>query len=130
MAADCSVVLVTVPNLKTAEAVTDALLDQKLAACVNQIAGIKSSYWWEGKIDSAEEILLLIKTQTALIKRVMESVTQHHPYDVPEIIALPISEGSKAYLDWIKTSTDSPQAASSRPEKDGGMRQKNRSAKP
>ena len=103
-----SVVLVTVPDSKTADSIAGTLLEEKLAACVNQVPGVKSSYWWEDKINYAEEILLLIKTQASLMPRVIECVRKNHPYTMPEIISLPIDEGDKPYLDWIKSSTHAP----------------------
>ena len=101
----CSVVYVTVPDSKTADAISGTLLEERMAACVNQIQGVRSDYWWEGKIEHSEEILLIIKTRTALLKVLMDCVKKNHPYAVPEIISFPIAEGNPEYLDWIKFAT-------------------------
>jgi len=99
------VILVTTSSKKEAEKIAKALLKEKLAACVNIISGIKSFFHWEGKIDNADELLLLIKTRKKLFKKVERTVKQCHSYTAPEVIALPIVEGSKKYLDWIDNVT-------------------------
>ena len=99
------IVLVTCPNLRCARKVSRALLDKRLAACVNTIKGLSSEYLWKGKIERRGEVLLIIKTRKSLVKRVKKSVKENHPYDVPEIIALPIVSGSKGYLNWINSET-------------------------
>ena len=96
-----SLVLVTVPDEKTASKITDTMLKQKLASCVNAVDNIKSSYWWEDKIEHSGEILLMIKTTTALIPELVSFVKDKHPYDTPEIISLDITGGFNRYLDWI-----------------------------
>lgn len=105
MAVPCSVVFITVPNRKTADTITALLLEEKLAACVNQVPGVKSHFWWKGKLEEAEEILLIVKTRTALLRPLTELVRKNHPYTVPEVIGFPIAEGNKSYLEWIESST-------------------------
>lgn len=100
-----SVVLITVPDAKTAEKVSTQLLEAKLAACVNQVPGVKSRYWWEGKIETADEALLVVKTRSNLVGELSLLVKSIHPYSVPEIIALPIAEGHAPYLNWIGANT-------------------------
>ncbi len=100
-----SVVFVTVPDAKTADRISQALVEQKLAACVNRLPGIQSRYRWEGKIETAEEFLLIVKTRTSLTAEVAQAVRGLHPYSVPEIIALPIADGYAPYLTWIGAST-------------------------
>jgi periplasmic divalent cation tolerance protein len=100
------VVLITVPSKDIAEKIASALLEQNLAACVNIAAPIHSLYTWENKICEDEEMLLIIKSRAELFEnRLVPAVQAAHPYEVPEIIALPILMGSKSYLDWIDGST-------------------------
>lgn len=100
------VVLITVPSKEIAEKIASALLEQNLAACVNIAAPIHSLYTWENKICEDEEMLLIIKSRAELFEnRLVPAVQAAHPYEVPEIIALPILMGSKSYLDWIDGST-------------------------
>ena len=101
------VVLITVPSKQVAEQVSDTLLEDNLAACVNTVAPIHSRYIWEGKICDDEELLLIVKSRADLFeKQLVPAVQAVHPYDVPEIIALPILMGSKSYLDWIDDATN------------------------
>jgi periplasmic divalent cation tolerance protein len=79
-------------------------MKNKLAACVNIIDNIKSIFWWQGKIDKAKEVLLIIKTKKKLIDKLIKKVKSLHSYAVPEIIALPIIAGNKKYLEWIDES--------------------------
>lgn len=95
------VVLVTVPSKAVAEEVAHTLLGQKLAACVNIPPSVTSLYMWEGKLCSDEEVLLVIKSTAAAFNELAAAVRAVHPYDVPEIIALPVVAGSQDYLDWI-----------------------------
>ncbi len=98
------VIYSTVPSLDEAEKISGALIKTKLAACVNIIPGIKSVYWWKGKIESSKELLLIIKTKKAVVPKIIKFIKNLHSYKVPEIIALPIIEGNTAYLNWIKDS--------------------------
>ncbi len=98
------VVFITAKNKAEAKKIAQAVLHKKLAACVNIVDGIESLFWWEGKIDSAREVLLICKTENALFKKLEVAVKAVHSYQNPEIIALPIVAGSQAYLKWIKNS--------------------------
>jgi periplasmic divalent cation tolerance protein len=98
------VILVTASNKKEAQAIADGLIESRLAACVTIVNSIDSIFWWQGKVDRATEALLVIKTRKALIKKLIKKVKSLHSYDVPEIIALPIIDGSKEYLEWIDES--------------------------
>ena len=71
------------------------------------LAGLKSIYWWDGKVQKDNELLLVMKTQAALLQQLVEVVKKHHPYDEPEVISLPISGGSSSYIKWIHDSTGS-----------------------
>lgn len=99
-----SVVLITVPNKKEAQKISQKLVAAKLAACVNIVPSIESIYWWQGKIEKAKELLLVIKTLNKNVPALITQVKKLHSYTVPEIIALDIIKGNKDYLDWIETS--------------------------
>ena len=98
------VVLVTTKNAREANKISKKLLEEKLIACANIIKGIRSVFWWQGKIDTAQEVLLVLKTKRHLFKKLITTVRSIHSYDVPEIIALPIIEGDGDYLRWLDTS--------------------------
>jgi periplasmic divalent cation tolerance protein len=102
---DYLVVLCTVPDQETGRTIAAKLLEKRLAACVNLSGSLESLYWWEGKIRKDPEHLLVIKTREALFDPLADSIRSLHPYDVPEIIALPIVRGSASYLDWITAET-------------------------
>lgn len=99
------VVFITSETQSQGREIADALLAGKLAACVNIVPQVQSKFWWQGKIDSADESLLIVKTRTDLLDKVIASVKSKHSYTVPEIIALPIIGGNKDYLDWIDETT-------------------------
>ncbi len=98
------VVLVTTKDTKQGQKIADGLLQDKLIACANIVADVRSLFWWQGKIDSSKEALLVLKTRKALFKKVIAKVKALHSYQVPEIIALPIAAGSSDYLKWINAS--------------------------
>ncbi len=98
-------VLVTTNSQEEAGRIARALVDSRLAACVNIISGIRSIFRWKGKIWDEGELLLLIKTRTALFERVEGVIREIHSYEVPEIIATPITRGSEPYLNWLREST-------------------------
>ncbi len=100
-----NVIFVTAPSKKEAECIAEGILKAKLAACVNIVDNVVSVFWWEGKVDKASELLLVVKTRKPLIKKIIKRVKSLHGYTVPEIIALPIIAGFKGYLDWIDDST-------------------------
>jgi len=95
------VVLITCANKEEAEKIANGLVEGKLAACVNIVAGVNSIFHWQGKLDKAEEILLIAKTQEAKLAAVIDKVKSLHSYEVPEVIALPITGGYAPYLKWI-----------------------------
>jgi len=101
---ECLVVLCTCPTAGAADAVTTALLERRLAACVNRVSDVKSLYRWAGKIEHDDEVLLIIKTATRHFERLEAAIRAVHPHDMPEIIGLPIRFGSQDYLDWIEAS--------------------------
>jgi periplasmic divalent cation tolerance protein len=95
------IVLVTTPNRQVARSLAKAALESRLIACANILPGIESHYWWQGRITSGKEMLLLLKTSPRHVKRLEKLILGKHPYDTPEFIALSITEGSKAYLKWL-----------------------------
>jgi len=104
---DFAAVLVTVANIAEGERIAEALVGERLAACVNVVGPIRSIFAWEGSIQREEEHLLIIKTRVASLDAVDARVRALHSYSTPEIIALPIVAGSRPYLDWIASSVDS-----------------------
>ncbi|XP_022773100.1 protein CutA, chloroplastic [Durio zibethinus] len=99
------VVYVTVPNREAGRKLAESIIKEKLAACVNIVPGLESVYLWEGKINTDPEELLIIKTRQSLLGALTDHVKANHEYDVPEVIALPITGGSPQYLEWLKNST-------------------------
>lgn len=94
-------VLVTVSGREEAKKIASALLENRLAACVNIVPGVISHFWWQNKIDQADELLLVIKTRLSAIPALTAAIKDNHSYTVPEIIALPIVDGNEDYLRWI-----------------------------
>ena len=95
------VVLITTATEEEAHRIAELLLNQRKAACVNIVSRVGSLFWWEGKLDSAQESLLIVKTRASLLPEIVEMVKKAHSYEVPEIIALPIISGNEDYLKWI-----------------------------
>ncbi|HUL35991.1 MAG TPA: divalent-cation tolerance protein CutA [Candidatus Eisenbacteria bacterium] len=105
MPTPCRIVLVTCASLPEAKKIAHAVVRKHLAACVNiHTAPIESIYRWKGKVETAREHLLLIKTTTRRLKALEREVLRLHSYDTPEFISLPISSGSRAYLRWLSSS--------------------------
>ena len=98
------VIFITASDKKQAHKITKALIENKLVACVNILGGVESFFWWNKKVDSAKEILLIAKSRNEKLNKIIKLVKSLHSYDCPEIIALPIIAGSKTYLDWIDES--------------------------
>lgn len=94
------VVLITVPKGE-GKRIARAIVESRLAACVNIVTGLTSIYWWKGSIEEDEEELLILKTRTDIVKKLIDEVKKIHPYTVPEIIALPIVDGNPDYLKWV-----------------------------
>ena len=103
--AEHCVALVTVPDRETADRIAQALVTEGLAACVNVIPGVVSTYRWQGEIQRDDELLLVIKTRREKLDALQARVIELHPYDTPEVIALDITGGSPAYLNWITDNT-------------------------
>lgn len=105
MQADYIIILITSPSEQVGERIAQALLEERLAACVNIVPNIQSIYSWKGEIQNDEEALLVVKSRAELFDRLVPKVKAVHPYEVPEIIALPLILGAQDYLDWITDET-------------------------
>jgi len=101
---DYIVIFITAGSAEEAQRISKILLERKKAACVNIIDKVNSHFWWEGKLDSAQENLLIAKTKDSLLSDIINLVKEAHGYSVPEIIALPIVGGNQDYLEWIEQS--------------------------
>ncbi|KAK9758279.1 hypothetical protein RND81_01G220200 [Saponaria officinalis] len=99
------VVYVTVPNKEAGKKLAESIVKERLAACVNRVPGVESVYEWKGEIQTDSEELLIIKTRESLLGALTEHVKANHEYDVPEVIAMPITGGNAQYLEWLKNST-------------------------
>ncbi len=99
------VVLVTVPDMETAERLTERLVDERLAACGNIVPGVVSIYRWDDQVQRDDEVLIVLKTEQAQVEALRERVVTLHPYDVPEVVVLPIVGGHAPYLEWVTRST-------------------------
>ena len=102
---DKVVVFITTPTIEEADRIADVIVRQRKAACVNIVPQVRSRFWWQGKIESAEEALLIVKTKSALLDEVIGLVKANHSYEVPEVIVLPISGGNQDYLNWLDKET-------------------------
>ncbi len=100
------VVLVTAPDLETGRALARTALEARLIACANLVPQIESHYWWQGRIETSAEVLLVLKTTQRHLARLEKLVLAHHPYDTPEMLALPIKSGSGRYLAWLADSLE------------------------
>jgi periplasmic divalent cation tolerance protein len=101
-------VLTNCPDEESANAIALALVEARLAACVNILPRVQSVYRWQGAVESATEIPLFIKSTAANYPALEATIRNRHPYQVPEIIALPVTHGLSAYLDWIASETTRP----------------------
>ncbi len=99
------VVFVTCQNVDEARKIAKALLSKRLAACINILPQIESIYWWKNKIEESKEVLLIIKSKTALLNELIAEVKSLHSYETPEIIALPIIGGHTNYIKWLDQET-------------------------
>lgn len=102
------VVLVTAPDLKTARILAKAALTARSVACANLVTGIESHYWWNGKMEAGTEVLIIFKTLKPQLAALEKLILARHPYDTPEMIVLPLSAGTRKYLDWIGKSVEAP----------------------
>lgn len=98
----------TCPDAATAQRIADAVVGERLAACVNLLPGVTSVYRWQGKVEQANEVLLLIKTTADRLEALSARVRELHPYELPEVIAVEVRAGLPAYLDWVAAQTRAP----------------------
>ena len=98
------IILITAKDKKEADKIAKKLIKSKLAACVNIVGGIKSLFWWQGKVDQAKELLLIVKSRKEKFAKIAKLVKAIHSYAVPEIIAIPVVCGFQPYLNWINDS--------------------------
>ena len=108
MSKQAMVVLSTAPDEAVGARIASALVERRLAACVNIVEGVRSLYWWEGKVRDDAEVLLICKTDDAHVTELTAALEELHPYDCPEVVALPVTGGSAAYLSWIGESLGEP----------------------
>jgi periplasmic divalent cation tolerance protein len=99
-----ALVLVTAPDLKIARRLARAALQARLIACANLIPKLESHYWWQGKLESATEVLMVMKTKRAKLAALEKLIVARHPYDTPEFLVLPLKAGSARYLKWLEHS--------------------------
>jgi periplasmic divalent cation tolerance protein len=102
---DAFLVLTNLPDRASAEKLARLLIDEHLAACVNVLSPCRSLYRWKGQVEGAEEFPMLIKTTRERYPQLEAAVRKNHPYDLPEIIAIPLAAGLPAYLDWVASET-------------------------
>jgi len=95
----------TVDSLDTARSLSQALVGERLAACVNIVPGVTSVYKWQGEVEEASELLLIIKTSPKRVEDLTRRIAELHPYDVPEVISIPVDGGLPSYLDWVLSET-------------------------
>ena len=103
MASEYQIILSSCPDQESADQLASAIIEQGEAACVSIVPGIRSLYRWQGKIESSQEQLLLIKTRKSHYNSLQQLICTLHPYELPEIVAVPIEAGLNEYLSWIDT---------------------------
>ena len=105
-------VYTTYPSLVEAERIGKAVLEKRLAACVNILPGMISHYWWQGAIERGEEVVMIIKTRASLAESVRAAVKELHSYTTPAILVLPIESGEPGYIEWLMAETEAGAASS------------------
>ena len=105
-APDVLIALCTCPDAEVGQKIANSLVAEKLAACVNRIAGVQSTYVWKGELQNDAEVLLVIKTTTEKLATVEARIKALHPYEVPEFVVLPVIAGSREYLEWVRKSVE------------------------
>lgn len=96
------IIFITTPTLENAEKISDILIEKRLAACVSILGEVKSTFFWEGKIEKEKEYLVMIKTEDKIFDKVLNLIKSIHPYKVPEILALNVVTGNPDYIRWVK----------------------------
>ncbi|HXG46342.1 MAG TPA: divalent-cation tolerance protein CutA [Methylomirabilota bacterium] len=101
-------VLVTAPNRRVARRLATLALKSRLVACANLLPGVESHYWWQDRLETGREVLIVFKTTATAARRLERVILEAHPYETPEFIVVPINAGSPRYLDWITANTRVP----------------------
>jgi periplasmic divalent cation tolerance protein len=101
---DVAVVLVTAPDVPSARRLARAAVKARLAACANLVPRLESIYWWQGKVESAAEVLVLFKTSRPRLAALEQFILKKHPYDTPEFLVVRVDQGSRRYLSWLEDS--------------------------
>ena len=101
------VALATAPDAEVAARIAHALVEERLAACANLVPQVRSIYRWQGRVEDASEVLLVIKTRADRVEALAERLRALHPYDLPELLVLPVEGGLAPYLDWVRAETSS-----------------------
>ena len=96
--------LVTAPDIDTARALARAALEARFCACAQLIPGVESHYWWQGKLETSQEVLVLFKTVRPLVESLQALVLKQHPYDTAQFVVVDLTGGSPKYLDWLESS--------------------------
>ena len=107
-----ALVFVTAPEIKTARKLAKAALTARVAACANLIPKLESHYWWQGKLESSAEVLILFKTTAACLARLERLILKNHPYNTPEFVVVRLDGGSRRYLRWVDASVEEDHAES------------------
>ena len=115
------IVFCSCPDKVVADRLSQVLVEERLAACVSQVSGVSSVYWWEGKVCRDEEVLLLIKTTGQRLANLTARIEALHPYEVPEIVAVPLDGGSERYLAWLGQTVAAGGPDASGPAPDSGV---------
>lgn len=102
---DTLIVMTTLPDRESAEKLARHVVEQRLAACANVLAECTSSYRWRGKLEAAREVPVMIKTTRARYAELERAIQETHPYELPEVVAVPVAAGLERYLDWIDSET-------------------------
>jgi periplasmic divalent cation tolerance protein len=102
---DALLVFTALPNSDKAADLARALVEERLAACANLIPAVRSIYRWEGKLQDENEVLVLLKTRAENVERLKARILELHPYEVPEVLAVPVESGYQAYLEWLSAQT-------------------------
>lgn len=97
------IVVMTAPSKEEAAEIVRTLLEERLISCANIVDPVHSIFWWKGKIEEEKEVMVFMKSQRSLFKKLSERVAELHSYDVPEILALQIAQASQSYLEWMKS---------------------------
>jgi periplasmic divalent cation tolerance protein len=103
MATNVRVVLMTAPDREVGERLAETLVEERLATCANVAPALTSIYWWEGKVERASEVLLILKTVEERVAALRERAVGLHPYDVPELLVLDVQQGHEPYLEWVRS---------------------------